>query len=113
GREDGGGGGGRGDEREEATKAEAISFGAYRCLRNLYPGGSLPPPPAQPSVRLNDVLLSKGYSLAETCNTDDDCRRSDPTTPAGIGNIPAQAVIGARRPHRPTPEAARDCAHVP
>src|SRR5215510_7870363 len=85
------------DERTDANKAKAISFAAYRCLRNLYPDGSLPPPLAQPSVRLNDVLLSKGYSLAETCNTDDDCRRSDPTTPAGIGNIAAQAVIDARR----------------
>jgi len=85
------------DERTDANKAKAISFAAYRCLRNLYPDGSLPPPLAQPSVRLNDMLVSRGYSLAETCNTDEDCRGSDPTTPAGIGNIAAQAVIDARR----------------
>src|SRR4029453_16213057 len=58
--------------------------------------GSLPPPLAQPSVRLN-AMLSRNYDLAETCSTDDDCRNADPTTAAGIGNIAAQAVIDARR----------------
>src|SRR2546425_22073 len=85
------------NERTDENKAKAISFAAYRCLRNLYPDGSLPPPLAQPSVRLNTMLLSLGYSLNETCNTDQDCRNSSPETPAGIGNIAAQAVIDARR----------------
>src|SRR4029453_14287453 len=58
--------------------------------------GSLPPPLAQPSVRLN-AMLSRNYDLAETCSTDDDCRNADPTTAAGVGNIAAQAVIDARR----------------
>src|ERR1043166_7549266 len=31
------------DERTDENKAKAISFAAYRCLRNLYPDGSLPP----------------------------------------------------------------------
>jgi hypothetical protein len=79
------------------NKAKAISFAAYRCLRNLYPDGSLPLPLAQPSVRLNAMLLSLGYSLAEACNADDECRAADPATPAGMGNIAAQAVIDARR----------------
>jgi len=85
------------EEHTDDNKAKAISFAAYRCLRNLYPDGSLPAPLAQPSVRLNAVLLGYGYSLDEACVTDDDCRSSDPTTPAGIGNIAAQAVIDARR----------------
>src|SRR3989449_8167804 len=85
------------DERTDDNKAKAISFAAYRCLRNLYPDGSLPPPLAQPSVRLNAMLLSLGYSLNETCNTDEDCRNSSPETAAGLGNIAAQAVIDARR----------------
>ena len=85
------------EERSDENKAKAISFAAYRCLGNLYPDGSLPPPLAQPSVRLNAMLLSRGYGLDETCNTDDQCRAADPSTAAGIGNIAAQAVIDARR----------------
>jgi hypothetical protein len=36
-------------ERTDANKAQAISFAAYRCLRNLYPddGSSKVPPPAR------------------------------------------------------------------
>src|SRR5262245_31698742 len=79
-------------ERTDENKAKAISFAAYRCLRNLYPDGSLPPPLAQPSERLNATLVSLGYSLGERCSTDDACRAADPATPAGIGNIAAQAV---------------------
>jgi hypothetical protein len=85
------------EERTDENKAKAISFAAYRCLGNLYPDGSLPPPLAQPSVRLTGMLLSLGYSLVETCNTDEECRAADPTTPAGVGNLAAQAVIDARR----------------
>jgi PAP2 superfamily len=85
------------DERTDENKAKAISFAAYRCLGNLYPDGSLPPPLQQPSVRLNVMLLSRGYDLTETCATDKKCRAADPTTAAGIGNIAAQAVIDARR----------------
>jgi len=85
------------EERTDENKAKAVSFAAHRCLRNLYPDGSLPPPLAQPSVRLNAMLVSFGYSLDETCSTDDECRAADPATPAGIGNIAAQTVIDARR----------------
>jgi PAP2 superfamily len=85
------------EERTAENKAKAISFAAYRCLGNLYPDGSLPPPLAQPSVRLNAMLLSRGYSLKETCATDHKCRTADPDTAAGIGNLAAQAVIDDRR----------------
>jgi hypothetical protein len=85
------------EERTDENKAKAISFAAYRCLGNLYPDGSLPPSLAQPSVRLNAMLVSLGYSLDETCGSDDECRGADLTTAAGMGNIAAQAVIDARR----------------
>ena len=85
------------EERTDQNKAKAISFAAHRCLLNLYPDGSLPPPLAQPSTRLDAMLVGLGYSLSETCITDDACRNADPSTAAGIGNIAAQAVIDARR----------------
>ena len=85
------------EERTDANKAKAISFAAYRCLGNLYPDGSLPPPLAQPSVRLQAMLKGLGYLVDEACTTDDECRAADPTTAAGIGNLAAQAVIDARR----------------
>ena len=85
------------EERNDANKAKAISFAAYRCLTNLYPEGSLPPPLDQPGVRLTAMLVSLGYDPAEACTTDDECRTADPSTAAGIGNIAAQAVIDARR----------------
>src|SRR5262249_32488277 len=87
------------EERTDENKEKAISFAAYRCLRNLYPDGSPPPPLVQPSARLGAMLLSYGYSLLETCDllTDEECRNSDQATAAGVGNVAAQAVIDARR----------------
>jgi vanadium-dependent haloperoxidase-like protein/uncharacterized protein DUF6851 len=84
-------------ERTEENKAKAVSFAAYRCLRNLFPDGSLPPSAQQPSVRLDAALVDHGYDLSETCATDDECRSADPSTPAGLGNVAAQAVIDVRR----------------
>ena len=84
-------------ERTDENKAKAISFAAYRCLRNLYPDGSLPPPLDQPSVRLKAMLAGLGYDLAEACDTDEECRVANPKTAAEIGNVAAQAVIDARR----------------
>src|SRR5207237_1976875 len=77
-------------ERTDVNKAKAISFAAYRCLRNLYPDGSLPATSVQPSVRLDAMLTSHGYDLAETANV-------NAMEPAGVGNLAAQAVIDARR----------------
>jgi PAP2 superfamily len=84
-------------ERTDENKAKAVSFAAYLCLRNLFPDGSLPPSAQQPSVRLNAALVNRGYDLRETCATADDCRSADPSTPEGLGNVAAQAVIDARR----------------
>jgi hypothetical protein len=85
------------DRRTDENKAKAISFAAYRCLRNLYPDGSLPPPLVQPSVRLGAMLGGLGYDLAEACDTDESCRIANPVTAAAVGNSAAQAVIDARR----------------
>jgi hypothetical protein len=68
------------NERRNANKAQAISFAAYRCLVNLFPAGA---------SRLAVVMVSHGYD--PTNNS------TDQTTPAGIGNVAAQAVIDARR----------------
>jgi hypothetical protein len=66
-------------EFTDDNKAKAISFAAYRCLVNLFPADTL---------RLDNVMFSHGYD--HTNNS------TDKTTPAGIGNVAAQAVIEAR-----------------
>ncbi|PYM05685.1 MAG: hypothetical protein DMD82_10360, partial [Candidatus Rokuibacteriota bacterium] len=91
-------------ERTDANKAKAISFAAYRCLRNLYPDGELLPPLAQPSVRLKAMLVNQGYCDSDKkCDPDEnncqtfDPRKADQPAAACIGIIAAQAVIDARR----------------
>jgi hypothetical protein len=64
-------------QRTDDNKAKAISFAAYRCLRNLYPGDAS-------LTRLRAKLTVLGYDP------------NDMTPPASIGNIAAQAVIDAR-----------------
>jgi hypothetical protein len=66
------------ERNDDNNKKKAISFASYRCLTNLYPD-------AASVARLDAVLTDHGYVLG------------DLTTPAGIGNIAAQAVIDARR----------------
>ena len=70
-------------ERTDDSKKKAISVAAFRCLANLYPS-------ATSLTRLQSVLTSQGYTL-------DDAANFDATTPSGVGNIAAQAVIDARR----------------
>jgi len=94
-------------ERTDENKAKAISFAAYRCLGNLYPDGSLPPPLAQPSVRLNAMLLNLGYDLSEACHTDEDCRITNPKTAAEFGNVAAQAASKTARSRREAHSTAR------
>ena len=67
-------------ERTDANKARAISFAAYRCLLNLFPAGA---------ARLAAVMVSPGYDPSDTS--------TDLTTPTGIGNGAAAAVIADRR----------------
>src|SRR5262249_54637113 len=70
-------------ERTEINKKAAISFAAFRCLSNLYRAAASVP-------RLTSVLPGHGYALAASSSL-------DMTTPAGVGNVAAQAVIAARR----------------
>jgi len=67
-------------ERTDANKAEAISFAAYRCLLNLFPDGA---------TRLNSAMQAHGYDPLDVS--------TDVTTPQGIGNFVASAVIANRR----------------
>lgn len=76
-------------ERNDVNKAEAISFAAYRCLVNLFADRILfPATGADAAARLVAVMHSHLYDPANVS--------TDITTPAGIGNVAAQAVIDAR-----------------
>ncbi len=67
-------------EQNDANKAKAISFAAYRCLNNLFPTGT---------ARLQAVMTGLGH--------DPNDLSTNLTTPQGIGNVAAQAVINSRR----------------
>lgn len=67
-------------ERTLANKQKAVSFAAYRCLVNLFPAGT---------ARLQSTMTGLGYDPADTS--------LNLTTPQGIGNAAADAVIAARR----------------
>ncbi len=66
-------------EHTDINKAAALSYAAYRALSNVFPN-------QEPDFR--EMLLSFGYPLNDSM---------DITTPAGIGNMAAQAVIDYRR----------------
>lgn len=66
-------------ERTEANKRMAVSFAAYRAMVNLFP--------TQTSL-FNQKMSKLGYNPADTTN--------DTTTPQGIGNVAAAAVIAYR-----------------
>lgn len=68
------------EERTDANKAEAVSFAAYRCLVNLFPAGE---------ARLRVAMMGFGYDPSNTT--------TNTATPAGVGNVAAQAVIDDRR----------------
>ncbi len=67
-------------ERTEANKSKAISFAAYRCLVNLFPAGA---------TRLAAAMVARGYDPNDT--------GTSLSTPQGIGNVAAGAVIAVRR----------------
>lgn len=67
------------DEQTLANKEKAISYAAYHTLREYYPYDSL---------QFKKFMLHLGY------DPNDDSLY--PTTPAGIGNLAAQATIKAR-----------------
>src|SRR5947207_2436497 len=63
-----------------ANKAQAISYAAYRALLNLFPSQS---------TMLANQMQSLGYNPNN--------KSSDTTTPAGVGNVAANAVIAYRQ----------------
>lgn len=67
-------------EQSAANKVKAVSFAAYRCLLDLFPGGS---------VRLQGLMAARGYDVND--------HSTNPATPQGIGNLAAAAVIASRR----------------
>ena len=64
------------------NKNEAISYAARAVLVDLFPD---PPPVA---AKFNDLLSSLGYDPTNTS--------TNTSTPSGIGNLAAQAVLGFR-----------------
>jgi hypothetical protein len=67
-------------ERRFANKVEAVSFAAYRSAVDLFP--------ADRATVFEPLMTSLGF--------DPDDRSTDPTTPAGIGNLAAAAVLAFR-----------------
>lgn len=67
-------------EQNDSNKAKAVSFAAYRCLSNLFPTGG---------TRLAAKMQQLGFDPNDTS--------TDLTTPQGIGNAAAHAVIAGRR----------------
>jgi hypothetical protein len=67
-------------ERRFANKLEAVSFAAYRAGVDLFPG-------ARAAV-FDALMADLGF--------DPDDHSGDPATPAGIGNVAAEAVIAFR-----------------
>ena len=59
---------------------EAISFAAYRAAADLFPGDT--------ATVFDPLMASLGFDPAD--------RSSDPTTPAGAGNLAARAVLDFR-----------------
>jgi len=66
-------------EATDANKAKAVSFAAYRSVRDLFPSEA----PA-----LDTRMAQLGYDIADVS--------TDPATPAGIGNIAAATVLALR-----------------
>lgn len=67
-------------ENIEANKTEAMSFAAYRVLSELFP--------TQLDI-FNQLMAELGYDPTNTT--------TDTTTPAGIGNVSAEALLTFRR----------------
>ncbi|MGD1806522.1 DUF6851 domain-containing protein [Dapis sp. BLCC M126] len=66
-------------ENTEANKAEAMSFSAYRVLTDLFP---------------DQVEIFNG--VMANLSLDPNNTTTDPTTPAGIGNVSGQALLAFR-----------------
>jgi hypothetical protein len=69
------------EETTDANKIEAISFAAHKALVNLLP---------TMTASIDAALARLGYALEEV-----DC--ADTSTPPGVGNVAAEAVIDIRQ----------------
>jgi len=69
------------EETTDANKIEAISFAAHKALVNLLPSMT---------ASIDAALLRLGYAL-------EDVDSVDPSTPPGVGNVAAKAVIDIRQ----------------
>ncbi|NET42092.1 DUF6851 domain-containing protein [Okeania sp. SIO2B3] len=67
-------------ENTDANKTEAMSFAAYRVLSELFP--------TETDI-FNELMAELGYDPNNTT--------TDTTTPAGIGNVAAEALLTFRR----------------
>ena len=67
-------------ENTDANKTEAMSFAAYRVLSELFP---------TETELFNELMAELGYDPNNTT--------TDTTTPAGIGNVSAEALLTFRR----------------
>ena len=67
-------------EQTDANKTQAISFAAYRALVDLFP--------TQKTVLFDPLMASLGYDPSDTT--------TDTSTPTGIGNVTAGAVLAFR-----------------
>ncbi|NEP73092.1 MAG: vanadium-dependent haloperoxidase [Okeania sp. SIO2G4] len=67
-------------ENTDANKTEAMSFAAYRVLSELFP---------TETELFNELMAELGYDPNNTT--------TDTTTPAGIGNVAAEALLTFRR----------------
>lgn len=65
--------------RSQANEAEAVSYAAYRALQDLFPAQS---------ATFAALMTSLGYDPTDST--------TDTTTPAGIGNVAARAVLDFR-----------------
>ncbi len=73
------------NERTEAACAEAMSYAAYKALKEYF----LPALPAGKKTLLDDMMQHLGYDPANATE--------DPATPAGLGNFMAKIVLDYRR----------------
>lgn len=67
------------NERTDANKEKAVSFAAHECLSDLFP---------TEAASFNTLMTSLGYDPSDNS--------TDVTTPAGIGNVAAKAVLDFR-----------------
>lgn len=73
------------EERTAANKAQAVSFAAYRALEDLFPPTGFLPTTLPPYVA---AMTALGYDPADVT--------LNPSTPAGVGNTAATAVLSFR-----------------